>query len=74
LQLAEECFLSRETIRRLYFEAKNEPRFSGLAVQTGPTTIQDEGPSQAPSLLKDGGVSVQAGPFNLRIESVRDKS
>lgn len=74
LQLAEEFYLSRETIRRLYFEAKNEPRFSGLAVQTGPTTIQDEGPSQAPGLPKDGGVSAQAGPFTLRIDSVPDKS
>jgi hypothetical protein len=74
LQLAEEFRLSRETVRRLYFEAKNDSRFSGLAVQTGLATIRDEGPSQAPGLPKDGGVSVQAGPFNLRIDSVPDKS
>lgn len=74
LQLGEEFCASRETIRRLYFEAMNDPRFSGLAVQTGPTTIKDEGPSAASGLPRDGGVSVQAGPFNLRIDSVPDKS
>jgi hypothetical protein len=73
IRLGEEFHASRETIRRLYFEAKNDSRFSGVAVQTGPTTIQDEGPRQAAGLPKDGGVSIQAGPFSLRIESVPDK-
>lgn len=74
LQLAEEFCASRETIRRLYFDAKNDARFSGLAVQTGPTTIQGEGPGHVPPLPKGGGVSAQAGPFKLGIHSMPDDS